>query len=357
MKDVQPLLGRAPLEDFLDQRDQRLPVSEAIGVGGEARVSLPLGPSHRPAEQPPELLGEDGDDQRAVAGLEGLVGDDRGMARAQRARHLAVGPEVLGQIREERDLGVQEREVDDAPLPCPLAVKEGSGDRKGAEHPARQVSYRQPHPHRRAALLAGDAHRPTHGLEGQVEGRPVAVGALLPVGRDRAADEPRVEGAEARGVTPELGHNAGPEVIPHHVRDADQIVEHLAPFGLRQIQRHALLVPVDGEEVGALPIGKKGRPHDPHRVPAVRLLDLQHLRPKVGHQHGAVRPGQHPGEVQHPHAGEQRHSITLSAQIRIDCGIVRPSALAVLRFTTSSNFVGCSTGRSPGFAPLRILST
>ena len=39
-----------------------------------------------------------------------------------------------------------------------------------------------------------------------------------------------------------------------------------------------------------------------------------------------------------------------------DGGIVRPSAYAVLRFITSSNFVGCSTGRSAGFAPLRILS-
>ena len=31
--------------------------------------------------------------------------------------------------------------------------------------------------------------------------------------------------------------------------------------------------------------------------------------------------------------------------------MVRPSALAVLRLMTSSNFVGCSTGRSPGLAP------
>ncbi len=32
-------------------------------------------------------------------------------------------------------------------------------------------------------------------------------------------------------------------------------------------------------------------------------------------------------------------------------------AFAVLRLMTSSNFVGCSTGRSAGLAPLRILST
>jgi hypothetical protein len=37
--------------------------------------------------------------------------------------------------------------------------------------------------------------------------------------------------------------------------------------------------------------------------------------------------------------------------------IVRPSSCAVLRLMTSSNFIGCSTGRSPGLAPFRILST
>src|SRR3989304_781079 len=51
------------------------------------------------------------------------------------------------------------------------------------------------------------------------------------------------------------------------------------------------------------------------------------------------------------------HRITSSARMRTDWGMVRPRALAVLRFTTSSNLVGCSTGRSPGLAPLRILST
>jgi hypothetical protein len=51
------------------------------------------------------------------------------------------------------------------------------------------------------------------------------------------------------------------------------------------------------------------------------------------------------------------HSITSSALSRIDCGTVRPSALAVLRFTTNSNFVGSWTGSSVGFAPRRMRST
>ena len=45
-----------------------------------------------------------------------------------------------------------------------------------------------------------------------------------------------------------------------------------------------------------------------------------------------------------------------SARPNTDCGIVRPRAFAVFRLITSSNLVGCSTGRSAGFVPLRILS-
>src|SRR5438128_4143351 len=51
------------------------------------------------------------------------------------------------------------------------------------------------------------------------------------------------------------------------------------------------------------------------------------------------------------------HSITSSAAASSVGGTVRPSAFAILRLMTSSNFVGSSTGRSDDFAPLRILST
>jgi hypothetical protein len=45
------------------------------------------------------------------------------------------------------------------------------------------------------------------------------------------------------------------------------------------------------------------------------------------------------------------HSITWSARARSDGGTVRPSAFAVFRLMTSSNLVGCCTGRSAGFSP------
>src|SRR5262245_32227076 len=49
--------------------------------------------------------------------------------------------------------------------------------------------------------------------------------------------------------------------------------------------------------------------------------------------------------------------INLFARASTSGGIVTPICFAVLRLITSSNFLGCSTGRSAGFAPFRILST
>ena len=50
-----------------------------------------------------------------------------------------------------------------------------------------------------------------------------------------------------------------------------------------------------------------------------------------------------------------RYSITSSAMESTLAGMVRPSALAVVRLMTNSNLVVCSTGRSAGLAPLRMV--
>jgi hypothetical protein len=50
------------------------------------------------------------------------------------------------------------------------------------------------------------------------------------------------------------------------------------------------------------------------------------------------------------------HSITSSARVSSVGGIVRPSAFAVVTLMTNSYLVGVCTGRSAGFAPLRMRS-
>ena len=56
-------------------------------------------------------------------------------------------------------------------------------------------------------------------------------------------------------------------------------------------------------------------------------------------------------------SGHCAYSMTSSAVASSDCGILRPSAFAVLRLMTISYLVGACTGKSAGFSPLRIRST
>ena len=57
-----------------------------------------------------------------------------------------------------------------------------------------------------------------------------------------------------------------------------------------------------------------------------------------------------------PRITGQSHSMTSLARPRSIGGIVRPSVFAASKLITSLNKVACCTGRSPGEAPLRILS-
>ena len=75
------------------------------------------------------------------------------------------------------------------------------------------------------------------------------------------------------------------------------------------------------------------------------------------------RPGERRASAAHINASAgcgssaPRHSIRRPARTMMAEGVGIPRAFAVLRLTVKSTFVGCSTGRSPGFAPLKILST
>ena len=86
---------------------------------------------------------------------------------------------------------------------------------------------------------------------------------------------------------------------------------------------------------------------------------------------GAFRPPAATGRGRGRHAGVQKpahvqtqamqqtassHSITLSARTSKASGTVTPIALAVLRLITSSNFVGCSTGRLAGIVSRKRLA-
>src|SRR5262249_6793307 len=58
-----------------------------------------------------------------------------------------------------------------------------------------------------------------------------------------------------------------------------------------------------------------------------------------------------------PKADIHLHSIMSPAVVSKADGTMRPRAFAVFRLITSSNLVGCITGKSAGFSPLRMRAT
>ena len=100
----------------------------------------------------------------------------------------------------------------------------------------------------------------------------------------------------------------------------------------------------------AIPVGS--------RMSQTRPTDVGPLFPdndKISHGSEMTRWANF--RLMHRSKWHRSYSITSSARARTFGGISRPSASAVLRFTTSSNRVGCSIGRSPGLEPVSILST
>ena len=90
------------------------------------------------------------------------------------------------------------------------------------------------------------------------------------------------------------------------------------------------------------------------------VLGQHHQHADAAHAIGRLRArGERPGRRAAEKGDEipPPHSITSSARTSNEGGTSRPSALAVTRLMARSNLVGCSTGRSAGFAPFRILST
>src|SRR5262249_45183334 len=95
-----------------------------------------------------------------------------------------------------------------------------------------------------------------------------------------------------------------------------------------------------GHEMSECP-GRSAVEEPDHRQP--RLLRARRQRPR------GRRAAEQDDELAPFH-----HSITSSARASSVGGISSPSMRAVCALMTSSNLVDCTTGRSAGFAPLRI---
>src|SRR6516165_6997132 len=133
--------------------------------------------------------------------------------------------------------------------------------------------------------------------------------------------------------------------VRHQSRQAIELA--LQPMVLH---RHVLALDVAGFVEALAEPGNKGR----IRQSGIDEADHRHCRLLLRARRERPR-GYRAAEQRDERAAV--HSITSSAVASSVGGRSSPSALAVLRLITNSNLVGCTTGRSPGLAPLRIRPT
>ena len=108
-------------------------------------------------------------------------------------------------------------------------------------------------------------------------------------------------------------HHAGAEVLDHDIRRLRQAVEERLPLRRLDLHRQRPLVPVRGEEEGALarlrrPVRiEEGRPRRPAILAAHRILDLNHVRAEIAEELRARRPRQMPPQIKHPNPRKRHH--------------------------------------------------
>src|SRR5262249_25436280 len=219
-------------------------------------------------------------------------------------------------------------------------------DQHGNAHGSRQQLMQQPKP-------LCPKFRRQDGDTGHVAARPVETGNAAELNRVAAGCEDdrdrrsRRLGRNCRGGVTRSDHchltayKIGCEV-------GQSIVLVLRPAIL---DRHVLAFDVAGFTSALPECGQK-----------VRIVGRRQAAEKPDHRHRRLLRArrERPRDYR---AAEQRneiappHSITSSASASSLSGTVRPSVFAVLRLTTNSYLVGACTGRSTGFAPLRMRST
>ena len=102
---------------------------------------------------------------------------------------------------------------------------------------------------------------------------------------------------------PELVHHAGPVVLDDDVALGGQVLGELQSRGCFEVDDDAFLAAVDRKEVVALAVAH--RREAASFVADTRRLDLDYLGAQIGQRQARGGPRQHPGEIEHAHAGKR----------------------------------------------------
>ena len=148
------------------------------------------------------------------------------------------------------------------------------------------------------AGLAGDADHAALGLQDQIEGGAVAVGAVLAETGNRAVDDARIALARGLVVQAQAHQRAGAVVLEHDVGALHHAQEGLLALRVLQVEHHALLVAMQAGEIIRFPAGQ-GRAPGARDVAQSGGLDLDHLGAEIGEHGRTKRAGERVAQVEY----------------------------------------------------------
>ena len=224
---------------------------------------------------------------------------------ARLALHVAAHRVVGHERGQERQRGIQHGHVDELAAARVRALVERARHRERRRHAADGIADGKARPHRPLSGMAGDRHDAAHRLDLAVVGGGGALGAGLAEARHRAIDEPRVQPRQHLVADAHPVHDAGAEVLHHHVGLGGEAVHDLDRLGLGEVEGEIALVGVDGHPGGGhvarrpLLVERAAA----HVLPA-RPLDLDHVGAEQRQLVAAEGACEHLREVEDADAGE-----------------------------------------------------
>src|SRR5213593_1812045 len=269
----------------------------------ESGVRREIAPADDLAEAAPDRVAGSGGDRDVAVGrrIDARAGPaERNVARA--CEDLAADRVALAEVVEGDEQAVQERQVDALAVARSLTVVQRRHDAEGAEHPGVIVRDRLTRAGGRMIGEAGDAHVAADRLGQHVVAALGSVRSVLAEGRDRGVDDVGLHHFEVFVAEPEALESADAEVLGHHVRAANELLEKLDATRGFQLEGDTELVAVPVLRRGHALLDAVAPALDAQRdalLPALPRLDLDHPRSHVGQEHRAEGHGDDLSQVQH----------------------------------------------------------
>ena len=195
-----------------------------------------------------------------------------------------------------REGGIEHGDVDGGALAGAVAADQSGDDSAVAEDAAQDVGDGGADPGGAAVFGAGSVHDPGDRLDDGVVGGLLVHGTVLAEPGDGADDQPRVLLDQVGRVQAEPGHDAGPEILDHHVGPRDHRLDQGKITGVLQVQGDAFLAEVREPVVLRDAVGGEWS-HQAGVVAGAGTFDLDDPGAGVGEHASARRAGQDPGEI------------------------------------------------------------